>query len=97
MIGIAWLKTQTQKLKTMHSMKKDLAQDHLCMVPPASDWMAVRIVMSGERARAPDQANLEKDNGTGAEMKREEAASGAPRARKKDQDWVNNQANLLFS
>ena len=41
--------------------------------------------MSGERAGAPEQANPEKDNGTGAEMKREEAAAGAPRARKKDQ------------
>ena len=54
------------------------------MVPPVSHWKAVKMVMSGERARAPDQANLEKDNGTGAEMKREEAAAGVPRARKKD-------------
>ena len=84
MLGVAWLKTQTQKQTTKHSMKKDLTQDHPGMVPPVSHWKAVKMVMSGERARAPDQANLEKDNGTGAEMKRKEAAACALRARMKE-------------
>ena len=92
MLGIAWLKMQTQKLMTMRRMKIDRAQGHPSLV---SRWMTVKIMKSGERVGAPDQANTKKDFGTGAEMERKEAAAGAPRARMKDQDLVNNQANLL--
>ena len=97
MIGIAWLKTQTNKLKTKYSIKKDRTQGPPGMVPPVSHWTAVKIATSGEIVRAQDRAHVKKHTGTGMELKRKEAAACAPRARKKEQDRVNSQANPLFS